>query len=1200
MNKARGLLGMKRVVTIAILLAMTVLVMAASHTYQLAAPKIIERGDYSYIELNQGQLIGEPGTPALPYIGSKLLLPLGMEATDIRIERKNPTSYTLSKPIAPMQAQYPFSQSDLPPMTLPNQDIYGSDNQYPSIIHNGFRTEFLAGHSIAFSAVCPFTYNPQANELVFYSTIQISFDYAAGEKAAAAQNLLKQDRFTYERLSQSIDNDSELSYYTNRTTGYEYLIICDQAKFDQWQTLKDFYVLKGFSVLLKSVQEITATQAGADTQAKIRNFIIDFYATNDLRYVLLAGDTDVIPHRGMYVNMGQGGQTDADIPADMYYSCLDGTWNNDNDNYWGEMYENDLAPEVALGRICYNSDAEISAQINKILGYQFTPVESEVKKAFFAGEWLWDGPTWGGTYMDEMIGGSSMNGYTTVGVPTAWDITTLYDRTYGSADSWSANQIRPILSQGPNLVNHLGHSNTTYTMRLSNNQVSSSTITNDGATHNFSIYFTQGCYSGAFDNRDTEVGQYVGDCVTEKMTSITNAAAGMIAHSRYGWGMQGSTNGASQYLHRQYIDAIFGEGIHELGYTLVDSKIDNIPFVTNQAVMYWVVYETNLFGDPAMMIWTDTPQQVVAQIPNYWAVGVNSYQIGTNAPNAELRIIREGTTIFEGLADAGGTVNINLLDSLQPGQYDIHIFAPNFYNYQSSVVVTASQMPYVVCSVTGTDSPNQLHLTGHTYNLNLKIKNVGLMNQNQNGTVSMTSNSPNIEVLSQPISFNALSAGDSTMVLSGFQIRVNGSFPDLTLAGLTFTSNFDGYSSQSNAQLRLNAPNVVVTGYQVLNNGGLIMPGHTPSVTISLSNTGSGTAQSPMMLLMTGDPYIQISATDVFFPELAPGQSMDWANAFTISVSPTAEIGHTASIDYVMLTENDAEETGVVSFNVGLVSYGFEPDFQNWTSSALSNNFTNQWHRSSYRNSTQGGSYSAKFGGQGSASYANSTHGGLVSPVMQLGVNSRLKFNHWIDAENHTTPGYAWDGGLVQISVNDGPWTQITPLGGYTHRIYNNAASPFAANTYCYSGAYDWREAEFDLAEYSGTAKFRFVFGSDAYEVGEGWYIDDVRIESDNVANDEDLAGLIPVKLLGNYPNPFNPSTTISFSSPALANAKLGIYNLRGQLVKQYQLENLDAGIHSVVWNGTDQNNRSVSSGVYYYRLQAGNYDASARMIMIK
>lgn len=47
-----------------------------------------------------------------------------------------------------------------------------------------------------------------------------------------------------------------------------------------------------------------------------------------------------------------------------------------------------------------------------------------------------------------MIGGSSANGYTTVGVPDSWGITTLYDRTYGYADAWNANTVRPILSQG--------------------------------------------------------------------------------------------------------------------------------------------------------------------------------------------------------------------------------------------------------------------------------------------------------------------------------------------------------------------------------------------------------------------------------------------------------------------------------------------------------------------------------------------------------------------------------------------------------------------------------------------------------------------------------------------------------------------------------------------------------------------------------
>ena len=119
------------------------------------------------------------------------------------------------------------------------------------------------------------------------------------------------------------------------------------------------------------------------------------YATisfKPIRIILCAmcysGDTDVIPHRGLYVNFSGGNQVDNDIPADMYYSCLDGNWNSNGNSYWGETYEADLAPELDLGRICYNNDEEISNQINKILMYHLAPVESEVKSSLFLGEWL--------------------------------------------------------------------------------------------------------------------------------------------------------------------------------------------------------------------------------------------------------------------------------------------------------------------------------------------------------------------------------------------------------------------------------------------------------------------------------------------------------------------------------------------------------------------------------------------------------------------------------------------------------------------------------------------------------------------------------------------------------------------------------------------------------------------------------------------
>ncbi len=89
--------------------------------------------------------------------------------------------------------------------------------------------------------------------------------------------------------------------------------------------------------------------------------------------------------------------------------------------------------------------------------------------------------------------------------------------------------------------------------------------------------------------------------------------------------------------------------------------------------------------------------------------------------------------------------------------------------------------------------------------------------------------------------------------------------------------------------------------------------------------------------------------------------------------------------------------------------------------------------------------------------------------------------------------------------------------------------------------------------------------------------------------------------LNGNYPNPFNPETTISFSvvqTSSLVN--LEIYNLKGQKIKTLVNEVLSAGSHSVVWNGTDDKGKSVASGVYLYKMRTGNYVSSKKMILMK
>ncbi len=89
-------------------------------------------------------------------------------------------------------------------------------------------------------------------------------------------------------------------------------------------------------------------------------------------------------------------------------------------------------------------------------------------------------------------------------------------------------------------------------------------------------------------------------------------------------------------------------------------------------------------------------------------------------------------------------------------------------------------------------------------------------------------------------------------------------------------------------------------------------------------------------------------------------------------------------------------------------------------------------------------------------------------------------------------------------------------------------------------------------------------------------------------------------KLHQNYPNPFNPETTISFDMAQTGAASLAIYNVKGQLVRSLVNQDLAAGRHSYVWNGTDANGRSVSSGVYFYRLTTPGHTEKRQMILMK
>lgn len=105
----------------------------------------------------------------------------------------------------------------------------------------------------------------------------------------------------------------------------------------------------------------------------------------------------------------------------------------------------------------------------------------------------------------------------------------------------------------------------------------------------------------------------------------------------------------------------------------------------------------------------------------------------------------------------------------------------------------------------------------------------------------------------------------------------------------------------------------------------------------------------------------------------------------------------------------------------------------------------------------------------------------------------------------------------------------------------------------------------------------------------------------DQTTSTEDVVNEIPqTALIGAYPNPFNPTTTISFNLEQAGKVELVVYNQKGQKVRSLVNAELAQGKHNFIWDGTDDKGQSVSSGMYLYRMKSGKYSSTKKMILMK
>ncbi|MBN1758625.1 MAG: choice-of-anchor D domain-containing protein, partial [Chitinispirillaceae bacterium] len=566
----------------------------------------------SRIELGNAPRTGKTGEPVLPVVPVQFIIPPGQEIAEVSVTplRKNSTS--LPHPVEYGIAPVPLLRNAKVVHTRPKKEIYTSNQPFPLKNSEQVSVQMKRGIAIGIVNIHPVVYYPKSGRIEYYQECEITVSFKTVARLKQKKMRLRASRNDVKRLG--VENPEAIQEYRNADTpsqqrqkmpeqqllldpagSYRYVVITSETMRDAVTdvTINDLIAQRrqqGLTTTLMTIEQIIADYTGVDTQEKVRNFITDAYTNWETEYVVLGGDVSIIPIRDLY--------TDGELlHSDLYYQCLDGSYNDDGDTYWGEPNDGidggdvDMFADVNVGRISAETPEELSNAVYKILTYENDDdAESYLGSNLLLGEELGSqfGPdmfSFAYPYMCEIKNGSSAAGYTTVGFSSApaFSVDSLYDY-FGT---WQAGDLMSRINSNQfSIINHLGHANYDYVMKMSN--MDADALTND----KFLFVFTQGCFPGDM----TE------DCVAEHLTTSTRHGifAGVF-NSHYGYGDYNESienlDSPSQRIHRQFWDAYFGEYTYNLGAILADSHEDNI-WNINADLTRWCIYETNLFGDP--------------------------------------------------------------------------------------------------------------------------------------------------------------------------------------------------------------------------------------------------------------------------------------------------------------------------------------------------------------------------------------------------------------------------------------------------------------------------------------------------------------------------------------------------------------------------------------------------------------------------
>ncbi len=676
-------------------------------TGAIVSEKEVKDHKYNYLHIDGIHKMGQVGAPALPAKNEIIAMPKGSKGKIVILEAEYEEydGYDIHPALEPARD----TEGAPEPQFQKNNAIYSKDEFFPKKIVDIADVFFNRGAPLALTQIVPVQFNPVSKKIRVYTKIHFkvefiggvgSFDFIAQDNSLHFTNLLKRNVINSESIPDGIPNNQ----VDAKNGAKNYIIITHSQYNSQANQLADWKRQLGYSAEVVSQSSWTATQVKSEISTRYHSW------TPKPDYFVIIGD-----HDGSFAVPAEIHQTNdnppEDFATDLYFACMDGT--------------GDWHPDMAHGRISVSNSSEAQVVVDKIIDYEKNPpaTSSFYQNGLNCAQYQDDDNN---GYADRRFCHTSEDirdylqndhGYSSERVyytsSTAPVSTLRYNNDYYSNGSllpaelrdasfdWGggASDITSAINSGKFYVFHRDHgyvggsgwAHPYYT-------TSSMTSLSNGDL--LPVVFSINCHTGEFQ---------LSNCFAEKFIRMSGkGAVGVIGAAYY------SLSGYNDALAIGMVDAIWATpGVYPVmgsagsgaNYTIGDgNEIYTMGDVMNQGLyameqnVSWSSsrqYEYELFhwfGDPAMKIWTDNPNNTVITATHASTIDVanSTFNISSSTPGATATILFNNTLIGEIVLDASGNGDIPYSITESGSTATLTISKHNCKPYESTLTVTGS------------------------------------------------------------------------------------------------------------------------------------------------------------------------------------------------------------------------------------------------------------------------------------------------------------------------------------------------------------------------------------------------------------------------------------------------------------------------------------------------------------------------------